>query len=366
MREVHKILFKQKFLFLFVLGLLLKIVFVCASPSQPTFQRHSDQLAYEEAMAFLQGPLTDEKKEYLFTEEQHRKTDDEAINSFWEQFDNGDISEEQLQEKISSYEKTAEIPDNVWGELQRGYKYVQTDISKHYFIKENGWSLLIGTSSIDVVFFILIVLLAGISITYEYECGMVNILWASKFGRINLAVKKLLAVLGIGLSMYIGFEAINVICIGIRNGLPGPSYPIQSLMEFEKSFHSMKIVSVYFLSRLLQILGLVYIISLVLLVGTLSQKALPALFVGIISVLLPSLFFEGSDWLYRLPNPAGLLNGNGFFFCDVVSIEGDIMYKSLQNSAIFISVALSFLFSMLMIVLYCYFYQKCKVKRGSE
>lgn len=331
MNEFKKILFKRKMLLVIILGILLKLI-LCLTETPPTslLQTASERREYERIMTVLEGPLTAEKEEFFAEEEERRTSYQKAMDAIWKQYDNGELDEEGLSAHLANVPNPATVSDETWSYIQSQYDYVRTDPEKHYFINQTGWLGVIGSQNLDYVLLLMVLIISGTAITYEYECGMIRLLWTTKKGKNSFITSKIVTVFILCISVFLvseGITAINEIrCYGFL-----PDAPIQSLQMFKNSYLRINLPSLYLASRGYKLLGVLVTSAITMCLSVIGRKSLTALFGGLTFVVVPYFLWGNKDILFRCPNPAGLLIGNGYFFSDVMDDSGKVFYKAVSS-----------------------------------
>ena len=343
MNEFKKILLKRRMLLVIIIGVFLKFI-LCLTETPPTslLQTTSERNEYEQIMTVLEGPLTAEKENFFAEEERRRASYQEAMDAVWKQYDNGELDEDELGIQLANVSNPATISDGTWSYLQSQYEYVRADPERHYFINQNGWLRVIGSQSLDYVLLLMVLIISGTAITYEYECGMTRLLWTTKKGKNSFITSKIVTVFTLCLGVFLVSEGITAVNEIGRYGFL-PDAPIQSLQMFKNSFLRMNLLSLYLASRGYKLLGVLVTAAITMCLSVIGRKSLTALFGGLAFVVVPYFLWGGKDILFRCPNPAGLLIGNGYFFCDVMDDSGEVFYKAVSSVGHIVTVCIVFL-----------------------
>lgn len=344
MNEFRKILLKRKMLLVIILGIFLKFI-LCLTETPPTslLLTTSERNEYEQIMTALEGPLTVEKENFFAEEERRRASYQEAMDAVWEQYDNGELDEDELGVQLANVSNPATISDGTWSYLQSQYEYVRADPERHYFINQNGWLRVIGSQNLDYILLLMVLIISGTAITYEYECGMTRLLWTTKKGKNPFITSKIVIVFTICLGVFLVSEGITVANeIGHYGFLPNA--PIQSLQMFKNSSLHMSLLSLYLASRGYKLLGVLVTSAITMCLSVIGRKSLTALFGGLAFVVVPYFLWGGKDMLFRCPNPAGLFIGNGYFFCDVMDDSGEVFYKAVSSVGHIVTLCIVLLF----------------------
>lgn len=313
MSELYKLLWKRKMGIVILPLIFLKLILCLMRTTPPLFSTPSDQTAYKKIISDLSGPINEDKKAFFAEEEQRRQRDQKLANDIGEMYDKGKINEYEMNERLGSLEKASTVPDSVWSYLNEQYTYVQESPKQHYFMDVSGWASLLGTEKLDFILVLLLLVVAGTGFAYEYESGMMDTLRTCCYGRWRLALIKTGCITGICVVMFLVFESVDLADALIRYGPLHGSYPIQSAKMYESVTHSLDFFTVYFITRLFRLLGVILLIASTMFLAVLSQRSVTALFGGLALVAVPYFLFGGSKLIYRFPNPAGLLIGNGYF-----------------------------------------------------
>ncbi len=331
MNELKKLLIKRKLLLVIALGLALKVVLCLMETPAPPLQPPSAQNEYEQILANLAGPLTPEKEAFFAEEEDRRAAYQEAMDAVWDRYDNGEISEEELGIQLSAVSNPAEVSDEAWAYLQNQYAYIQEDPTLHYFIRQDGWVNMLGSQSLDYILLLLILIISGTGITYEYESGMAELLWTNRKGQKQLIASKLACILLLCTGVFLLSEGITALNEILRYG-PLPDAPLQSLRMFQNSSLQVDLITVYLASRGYRLLGVLLTAAITMFLAVLGRRAVTALFGGLAFAVVPYFLWGGKDLLFRYPNPAGLLIGSGYFFSDILDSSGAVFYKAVTST----------------------------------
>lgn len=313
MSELYKLLWKRKMGFLILSFIFLKLILCFTRTTPVLFSTPSDQATYKKIMSDLIGPINEDKKTFFTEEKQRRQRDQKIVNDIGEMYDQGKINEYELNERLGSLIKTSTVPDSVWSYLNEQYTYVQKNPKQHYFMDVSGWASLLGTEKLDFILVLLLLVVAGTGFAYEYESGMMDTLRTCRYGRWRLALIKAGCITGICVALFLVFESMDLTDVLIRYGPLHGSYPIQSAKMYESMTYSLDFFTVYFITRLFRLLGVILLIASTMFLAVFSRRSVTALFGGLALVAIPYFLFGGSKLIYRFPNLAGLLIGNGYF-----------------------------------------------------
>lgn len=309
--EFYKLFVKRK-AWLIILGfLLLRLITVFLQPNYAVdYKMELYRDAYLNHMEVLAGELNDEKSAYI------QETNDE-INALLgndtavAEYQRGEITEAEFNERYRLRSAGSQMQDE-FSVVNERYQSVLQNPERVYFIYSNGWVGLIGNENLDFVLLILIMLLIVPIICNEYTSDMYPILRTTPNGGGRLFAAKFLVGIVTAMLCAVLFFAEEFAYFSLQLGLPDGSFPLQSLPPFADSPYRISIFGAALLTLANRCLGLMLLTALLICLSALFKRALSAIFLGTVSVLLPFFLFSESVLKYRFPTPLGFLLSCGF------------------------------------------------------
>lgn len=309
--EFYKLFVKRKAWLLILIFMGLRLITVFLQPNYVRdYKMEMYRDAYMEHMKVLEGKLTDEKAAYISeqnSEIQMLLNQDTSVEAYI----NGEISEEEFNElyrqRNTGYQQQTEFEV-----INERYRSVLNNPERVYFIYSNGWTALIGNENLDFVLLILLMLLIVPMICNEFSTDMYPILRTTPNGGIRLFASKFAVGMITAVLCAILFFAEECIYFTAVFGLPNGAFPLQSLAPFESSPYRISIYGAAALTLANRCFGAMFLTALLLCLSSILRRALSAIFLGTISVLLPFVLFSQSTMKYLFPTPLGFLLSSGF------------------------------------------------------
>ncbi len=308
--EFYKLFVKRKAWLLILIFMGLRLITVFLQPNYVRdYKMEMYRDAYMEHMKVLEGKLTDEKAAYISeqnSEIQKLLNQDTSVESFI----NGDISEEEFNERYKQ-RNTGYQQQTEFEVINERYQSILTNPERVYFIYSNGWTALIGNENLDFVLLILLMLLIVPMICNEFSTDMYPVLRTTPNGGMRLFVSKFAVGMITAVLCTILFFAEECLYFAAMFGLQNGSFPLQSLAPFESSPYQISIFGATLLTLANRCFGAMFMTALLLCLSAILRRALSAIFLGTISVLLPFVLFSQSTMKYLFPTPLGFLLSSG-------------------------------------------------------
>lgn len=310
--ELKKMLLKRNGWIIILLALILKIIMLAVSPKMTYFniKMEENKAQFISYMEILSGDLTEEKSEYISSEEERFSDIEEENERILDSYINGKTDELSFLEHLKEHDLAMEQKE-AFSVVQGQYQSALTN-EKSYFSYCNGWAFLLGCSSGDWLLIITIFLLAVPFVSSEYTGGMADLLDTTAKGKTRLYLSKYTAIMIVTAAVTVLFSLSELLYSGLKYGLPDAGYPIQTISQFASSEYNITMSEGVVFIWLNRIFGMMFLSAIVFFFVCKVKKPLPALFVGISSVLLPGLLLSRSRLLYQLPLPVAFLNSAGF------------------------------------------------------
>lgn len=211
------------------------------------FYRGPEDYYYSNYIEILQGELTQEKVDYIENEKQKIKEADEAAQALNKQHNKGEISLEELQNRLKKYEYS-ENRKSAFARIENRYEYIKENPNAH-FVYEAGFEKLFNVGEKNQFFglanftamMLLIVICSSFIVPLEYKSGMARILNCTVKGtKVTKRVKRLSAALYALMFSLISCCG-NLFVIYKNYGLNNASSPLCSIQEFSE-FQSITIL----------------------------------------------------------------------------------------------------------------------------
>lgn len=311
--EGRKVFLKQKMALVIALVLLLKVGLCLSDRPAAYFSTPSEQAEYAAIVQQYGGEHTADFLTFYQDEQAYQAADTAALTGLLQQYSRGQLTWEQYAAQTDAYVPQATVSNAVWERLSADYTYVAADSAHRWLADTRGWAQLLGNRSFDVLAVFLVIAVSGTLFSFEWESGMADLLRTNRRGRVGLALTKILLAFGCTAVLWALFEGIAFGVAASRCDLIAQwHYPAQTWAFFGNATHTLTIGQVYLYTRLLRLLGLLVVqaIAMALSVGT--RKSLTSVFTVTGLVLTLYFLFKNKAVLYTLPNPVGLLMGDGF------------------------------------------------------
>ena len=312
-REFYKIFVKRKAWLLILVFMFLRLLtaFLQMNPFGD-YRMELNRESYLRHMEVLEGKLTDEKAAYIAEENRIiRELQAHNRDAVIREYIGGEITEAEFDEQIRLRDTGNQYSDE-FVVVNEQYARAQQNPERVYFVYSNGWTALLANEHFDFVLLILLMLLTVPVICNEFSSEMYPVLRTTVNGGVRLYLaKSAAAVLTAVLSAAVLFFA-ECVYFAVTLGLPGGSFPLQSLQPFADSPYQISIYGAAALTLLNHCFGAVFLTVLLLCLSALLRRAVSAVFLGTVSVLLPFVLFPQSEMKYLLPTPLGFLLSCGF------------------------------------------------------
>lgn len=309
--ELNKILFKRRGLLLILLFFGIKLATLAFGTANVNALIEQNRDVYLSYVQKVTGPLTAEKQRKIEADHQ-AITDAQAKSAAIDSdFMSGKITEGEYSAQIAQVQVILKKADG-FQIFYDQYQYVLQNTDRRYFLYTNGWKALLSSDALDVVLVLLVLVLAVPVFTQEYELDMAPLLLSSARGRGRLAVQKIAAAVLLSAVASLLFSAGSYGYYAIRYGLPAGSAPLQSVPFFSGSAYNLSLFQAFLFVCAIKAAGYALFAVMVLLLGALCKRTLPALFAGLGLAVLPWLLFLSGSLKYRLPLPLGFMLANGY------------------------------------------------------
>ncbi|MFD2117264.1 hypothetical protein ACFSTH_13105 [Paenibacillus yanchengensis] len=319
LEEFNKLFVKQKGWIIVTIALLFKIVITIQSGyhTETIIERNPE--GYHYYLQQYTGPLTTEKEQQMKQEYEAVVHAQYELDKLSQQWQAGEIEDIYYKDKSKQYyEKMSNSA--VFHLLYNQYFYVKEAPSERYIVDERGWNTLLSHGIPDFLLLLVLIILLTPLFCYEYEQDMILLLQSSKKGKYVVGIIKLVIGSFIALMLTLLFYIVDWICVHAMVGLHHGNYPLQSLTYFSTSDYKITLNEALLLKLLLRMIGSLFFMGCISLIGVISKKTIITLFTSSVLVLLPFVLLMGQSLLYYLPIPAGLLEGSAYLWGDKYTI----------------------------------------------
>ena len=308
--EMKKIVFYHWGLLIFVVFLLLQVGLLFAGDTPNNLEAQKYRESYLYYLEQVDGAWTQEKEDYLKEEVEVIQEANEAVDSAWEAYYDGELTKEELQSEIAPYEEILEREDG-FNVVYNQYLYICVGKDNRFFVETNGWSGLLDDGMLDFPLLLAMLLLIVPVFCSEYVCQMDLLSLTTKNGQKSYLKDKLLAAGLIIFVLCLSAAAVRYGFYALRYGLPHGGYPIQSVEAFGSCTKNVTLMQAFLLLFASRLFGGLYLAALILAVSAVSRQYGLSVFIPTASILLP---WGGlSEQLqYRSPLPLPFLLGVGF------------------------------------------------------
>ena len=115
------------------------------------------------------------------------------------------------------------------------YNGIQESKENRWFLYTNGWDGLLSHDSLNLLFFLLLLLLITPVFCQEYESGMNELIMTEPIGAKHHALHKVVLVVLAVCALCLLDNGMRFLFYDLKYGLPHGNYPLQSLSYFAKS-----------------------------------------------------------------------------------------------------------------------------------
>lgn len=309
--ECRKLFVKRRAWLLMLGFLVLRLVTALLQPNYAAdYRMELYRDSYMQHMSVLAGSLDSEKQAYI--EAQNARIARLAQpDTALEDYRSGAITEEEFDAQRTAYLTSSTLREE-FAAINERYAAARENPDRVFFLYSNGWVGLLGNERLDFVLIFLIMLLSVPMICDEYTTGMYPILRAAANGGARLYLAKFAAAACAALTASVLLFAAELGYYAAVLGLPGGSYPLQSLPPFSDSPYAVSIAGAAVLTLLNRMLGALLLTALMLCLSAVLRRAVTAVFLGAAGLLLPHFLLAESTLKYLLPTPLGFLLSCGF------------------------------------------------------
>lgn len=333
-KELYKIFIKNKLLAIIVIGIIVQGIMWCRLGEVPKFQNYETQKFYEEYVSAFEGKVTDETREKIKDDYFEGLNVQANSSKLLDKLLNGKISEEEYKEQIKKYDddsKDLSALGTLYSEYVTG--------KKEYALLKNAWENFFTSMDIELVTFLMVVMVALVTVRCEKESSMELYNLTSKKGREKLAMVKILMVMGFCVAVSAIMYLLKFEIMAMKFGTTGWNFPLCSIDCFSTARIDVSIIQGFVLFFFIKTAGWVYIGIMAMVVASLF-KSVATVGTGIICVvILPAYFalkINGDEEIYKFPLANGLLKARGYVMGDYVNNDEILQsnFKMLSKKAV--------------------------------
>lgn len=291
---------------------------VTAMPAQD-----GESLFYEIYMNTLQGPMTDEKHDYIAAERQRIDHTIVQYEAMREAYQNDDISYTELVDYMSEY-WNALAQNEAFARIEGHAAYIdaraQAGVSA-WFVYDSGWDALFH-KPFDVCLSALLLLLTAELFSREYTSGFAGIMRSTRRGRGKTFCAKMLVAVTVSLVFTAVFTGVDLWQVSARYALPLSEAPLASLESFGTITGSMTIAQYLCLYVAVKLTAFLMLVLFSLFLSAICKRAVLVLSVVVSAAFLPHVLrvmalenLRAVDMtaLLAVSDYVGFSAGNGLF-----------------------------------------------------
>lgn len=314
----------------------------------------SDYDLYKTYMNYLNGPLTQEKEEYLNKEnllisEAKNKLTLSASNLF-----NNNINPEEF-ENIFIENEIILQKEIVFKEVWNRYSYVYENNENRYFLKGSHKYML--EEKLNSLLYIGIILFVIPFLYIEKENKMIDLIRTSLNGNIKVAKSKYRIIFASTVFFVLLFQMTDFFLFVFQNGFRALFYPMQSLEVFSTSSYSLNILSTFLIVTMLRIIGYMGFSALIIMITEISNYKALLYYLPITTLVLAEVLVKEKSNIYMWPTPFSLMRATGF-------LMGNVNEERLGYSYVFNEVRIEFLIASLIVTLVMIISSTCIIKKS--
>ena len=306
--ELKKALLNQKGIWILLVCLILKLVFLSAFPEQKDARILLSQKQYNKYLLQLHGEDTLEKSTWIIEEYEHFKEIKGMRSQMQEQFARGEISEEEWK-RYTEELNLAELKLNsaaIFAEKAEQFSAQKEELPPAHYIYEYGWQTVYTLLRFPDVFLLFpLLLMVAQSFPAEGMSGMLPVLLSCRNGRRKLYRAKLFSLLAVCAAACAVFGGLEWAVFTCRGWLNDAATPLYSITIFAECPLELTLIQGYGLCLVIRFLVTAGFVVLVFGVSVWVQNTSNLLFAGLCLLALPMLWSGGT----MLFTHSGLLRG---------------------------------------------------------
>lgn len=286
--EIFKTLISSRFIIALVLILCIKVGYSAKVYNAP--ESYSDKV-YHEYMTCLEGPLTDEKLDYIASER-------ESINSVLakeeemkQAYRNNEIGSDEYYEYLCEY-NYAQSRNELLFIIEDHAEYLAEADNGGWFIYDTGWQKLYSGDADLFLYTSILLILAGIFASEYFargeKGGFARILRSTKKGREKTFSAKLVGAVIMSLALTLVMGAVDILAVFGNYEMPALSAPLVSMRMFAAVSSGITVGGYLAVFVLLRVIGALLMSMLVCALSELLCRYIPVLGAVILLTLLPA------------------------------------------------------------------------------
>lgn len=287
------------------------------TPVNPQLEAHKADCSWY--LNRIGGALTEENKGFLEEEAAAMSKADGIVQTAYQQYFDGQITEEALNETIRQPLEKLERRAG-FAVIYQQYLYVRQDPVHRYFLDTNGWDALLSHDSPDIPLILALFLILAPVFCEDGKWQMDLLTMTMKKGGACLSGYKLLFSALAALALILCSTMMRVIFLNGKYGLPHGDFPLQSLSYFGTSTKEFSLLQAFLLVAALKTAGSLCL-GLILLFGTAWTKKYAVTLLGCMAVVFLPIMGGSLTLRYVLPGPSGLLTATGFLAGDQNAVQ---------------------------------------------
>ena len=287
-----------------------------------------EDTVYHEYMTLLAGELTDEKEDYIINERAYIIGNINQYEEMQTLYLNNDISYEEYMEFMKKYYYSYGR-NTCFYSIEKHADYIRSFAEERavqpHFVYDTGWNLLLN-SEFDFVQYLLILMLAAGIFNIEFSGtssakGFVQIMRTTHKGRNTTFYTKVTAALIISITVFIIFNAIDIILISYNYDLPCAGSPLVSLQSFSAVRSSISISEYLVMFYCIRLAATILLCTFIIGISALIKKAIPTITIVLAVTLIPKMLvslglnvFQITDYTsFMAATPLVLLSASNNF-----------------------------------------------------
>ncbi len=307
--EVHKNLLANGYLLLILLALIVK-VFISGDSWE--YRDSFTDSVYREYTVRLEGPMTEEKMDYIIEERVRIDDAKESYEGKLEAHANGWISDEEYREFMDEYTYATQR-DEHFRRIEEQADYIvamQEEGREAHFVYDTGWKVVFAQDFDWLLYGVILLLFAGL-FADEYRHKTPFILRAAPRGRLRVFAVKYLVTIVTATMVFAAFIAVDIVGAATTFDLPATDSPIQSMSTFA-ALPDMSIERYFLLFTAVKYAGVLVLALLSVGVSLLTRKTLSTLSVVAGVTITPYLLRRLGLDIAHFADFTYLLDGNRF------------------------------------------------------
>lgn len=337
--------------FLLVKGVLFFYNYQCEEAIFP-FVFTPDSSAYNKYTDLYEGALTEADIQNIKKSVDSCSNASSALGNAYVEYSNGQSSYEDYCRAADKFSQMAADYNKGMQQLGEQIDYIQQDLRNRWLLDTRGWICLLRNQSLDIVLVMLVLLISVQTFCNDYSSDMDELLLTTQNGRRTLARNKWLCTISVCGLISVLFSLLEYVVIFIRQGLPCPNAPIQSIESFSDSTTGFTLIEAFAFVTLLKALGAILFSSIVIALSVMIKRPLPVISLTASMILIPYLTLQNA-WTKLYVLPLGLLMSNGYLRTDEVLSNTDekwIVFEGVSKSELTAIIAIALILTALLFI----------------